>query len=89
MDIPWYNVMFVKKKDKMKDNFHKNETKSWFEIADANCCMYHPDKFDTEEAARNVIKTEYQNRSKGDGSDEYWRNRKQVVIKVTQTIEVL
>lgn len=73
----------------MENNFHKNRTNTWFEIVDANWGMYHPDKFETEEAARKVIETEYQNRSKNDGSDEYWRNRKQVVIKVTKTIEVL
>ena len=73
----------------MENNFHKSGTRTWFEIADANWGMYHPDDFDTEEEARKVIETEYQKRSKNDGSDGYWRNRKQVVLKVTKTIEVL
>ena len=73
----------------MENNFHKNETRTYFQIADANWGMYHKDTFQTEEEARKVIETEYQNRSKNDGSDEYWRNRKQVVIKVTTIQEVL
>jgi len=71
------------------DNFHKNETKTYFQIVDANWGMYHPKKFETEEEAREVIKAEYKNRSKNDGHDDYWRGRKQVVIKVTTTHEVL
>lgn len=73
----------------MENNFHKNQTITYYEIADANWGMYHVDTFETEEEAREVIKTEYQNRSKNDGNDEYWRNRKQVVIKVTTNREVL
>ena len=73
----------------MENNFHKNETRTYFQIADANWGMYHTDTFQTEEEARKVIETEYQNRSKNDGSDEYWKNRKQVVIKVTTIQEVL
>ena len=73
----------------MENNFHKNKTRTYFQIADANWGMYHTDTFQTEEEARKVIETEYQNRAKNDGSDEYWRNRKQVVLKITETIEVL
>jgi hypothetical protein len=73
----------------MKNNFHKNGTRTYFQITDANGGGYHTDTFETEEEARKVIATEYQNRSKNDGSDEYWRNRKQIVIKVTTTQEVL
>jgi hypothetical protein len=39
--------------------------------------------------ARKVIESEYTNRSKNDGSDGYWRNIKQVVIKVTSITEFL
>lgn len=71
------------------NNYHKNSTTTCFQIADENWGMYHPKSFETEEEARKVIETEYKNRSKNDGSDDYWRNRKQVVLKVTKTIEVL
>lgn len=54
-----------------------------FIISDASYSMYYPEAFKTESEARVVIKTEYQNRSKLDGCDEFWRNRKQIVIKVT------
>lgn len=73
----------------MDNNFHKNGTRTYFQIADANCGMYDAETFKTEEEARKVIDTQYVNRCKKDGSDEYWRNRKQVVIKVTITQEVL
>ena len=73
----------------MDNNFHKNGTKTYFQIADANWGAYHSETFETEEEARKVIETQYENRCKKDGSDEYWRNRKQVVIKVTTTHEVL
>jgi hypothetical protein len=73
----------------MKLKRKSNVTRTYFQIADANSEMYHTDIFETEEEARKVIQTEYQNRSKNDGSDEYWRNRKQIVIKVTTTQEVL
>jgi hypothetical protein len=73
----------------MDNNFHQNERKTYFQIADANSGMYHPQTFATELEAREVIEKEYQNRSKNDGFDEYWSNRKQVVIKITTTQEVL
>lgn len=73
----------------MDNNFHKDGTTTWFEIADANWGMYHINNFDTEAEARKVIETEYQNRCKKDGSDDYWKKRKQVVIKVTKIQEVL
>lgn len=41
---------------------HKSETKTYFEIVDADWDMYHPKKFETEEEARKVILEEYQNR---------------------------
>lgn len=68
---------------------HKNETKTFFEIVDADWDMYHPYNFETEEEARKVIREEYENRSKNDGNDKYWRNRKQIVVKVTLTKEIL
>lgn len=72
-----------------ENNFHKNQTVTYYEIADANWGMYHSKTFETEEEARRVIESEYENRSEGDGHDEYWRNRKQVVIKVTVDKKVL
>lgn len=74
---------------KMENNFHKNETRTYFQIADANWGMYNSEIFQSEQEARKVIESEYQNRSKNDGNDEYWRNRKQIVIKVTEIQEVL
>jgi hypothetical protein len=73
----------------MDNNYHKSGTTSLFKIWDANWDVYHPNKFETEEAARKVIATEYENRSKNDGYDEYWRNKKHVVIKFTIIKEVL
>lgn len=73
----------------MKDNFHKNGTHTHYEIADANWGMYHNKTFQTEQEAREVIEREYKNRKENDGNDEYWRNRKQIVIKVTTTKTVL
>ena len=75
--------------NKMENNFHKSGTRTYFKVADANWGMSHSETFQTEEEARKVIETEYHNRSKNDGHDEYWRNRKQVVIKVTTIQEVL
>ena len=71
------------------DDFHKNKTTIYFEIVDANSGIYHEDTFKTEAEARKVIKTDYENRSKNDGFDEFWRNRKQIVIKVTTITDVL
>ena len=51
--------------------------------------MYHNKTFQTEQEAREVIEREYKNRKENDGNDEYWRNRKQIVIKVTTTKTVL
>jgi hypothetical protein len=66
------------------ENYHKNKT--YFKIADANHGMYHSELFKTEDEARTVIENDYKNRSKNDGYDEYWRNRNQIVIKVTEDI---
>jgi len=66
------------------ENYHKNKT--YFKIADANHGMFHNEVFETEAQARNVIERDYKNRSENDGYDEYWRNRKQIVIKVTEDI---
>jgi hypothetical protein len=71
------------------NEFHKSGTQTYFQIADANWGMYHLETFNTEEEARKVIRDVYENRSKNDGHDEYWRNRKQIVIKITTTKEVL
>lgn len=73
----------------MENDYHKNEKLTYFRIADANWEMYHTETFRTEEEARKVVEIEYQNRCKNDGNDEYWKNRKQVILKITRTIEVL
>jgi hypothetical protein len=73
----------------MGNNFFKNEISTHFAIKDAISEMYHNETFSTEAEARKVIESEYTNRSKNDGSDGYWRNRKQVVIKVTSITEFL
>ena len=66
------------------NKFHTNHTSTYYEIADANCGMCHPKTFQTEDEARKVIKEEYTN-----SDNEFWRNRKQIVIKVTVVKEVL
>ncbi len=73
-----------------KNNYHKNYHTTKYIVADANWGMYdsYPNT-DTEEDARAIIEKEYTNRNKGDGYDDYWRNRKQVVLKITTTQEVL
>ena len=43
-----------------------------------------PQTFSSESEAREAIKTQYKNRCKNDGQDEYWRNSNPVVIKVTK-----
>jgi hypothetical protein len=40
-----------------------------------------PKRFGTEEEARETIAKEYTNRNKNDGHDDYWNNRKQIIIK--------
>lgn len=72
------------KTDVIRSNFYKNEI--YFRIADANHAMYHPNKFESEEEARKTIEKEYTNRNKNDGHDDYWRNRKQIVIKITEEV---
>jgi len=61
----------------------KNHNETYFHIVDKNHDMRDPKKFKTEEEARKAIETSYTNRSQNDGYDEYWRNRPQIVIKVT------
>ena len=73
----------------MTNDYHKNRTSVVYRIADANWGMYHTDSFKTEGEAREAIDTHYTNRNKGDGSDEYWRNRPQVVLRETVITEVL
>jgi hypothetical protein len=58
---------------------------TYYKIA-SNEVSYHPITFGSEAEAREVIKTEYTNRCKNDGYDEYWRNSKPVVIKVTKQV---
>ena len=72
------------KTDVIRSSIHKKEI--YFRIADANHAMYHPNRFVSEEEARKVIEKEYTNRNKNDGHDEYWRNRKQIVIKITEEV---
>ncbi len=71
------------------DSIYKDGTNTIYRIADANHAMYVAQLFETEEAARQYIKEEYQERDKKDSYDEYWRNRKQVVLKITTIQEVL
>jgi uncharacterized protein (DUF4415 family) len=72
------------KTDVIRSSIYKNEI--YFRIADANHAMYHPNRFVSEEEARKVIEKEYTNRNKNDGHDDYWRNRKQIVIKITEEV---
>ncbi len=73
-----------------KDNYHKNFIHTIFRIADANWGMYHNTDFDTVDEALVKMDKEYTNRNTGDAdSDNYWRNRKHVVLKITTIQEVL
>lgn len=72
------------KTDVIRSNVYKNEI--YFRIADVNHAMYHPNRFASEEEARETIDKEYTNRNKNDGYDEYWRNRQQIVIKITEEV---
>jgi hypothetical protein len=46
--------------------------------------MYHSETFETEAEARAVIESEYVN-----SPHPYWRERKQLVQRVTTIVEVL
>jgi len=48
--------------------------------------MSDPQYFSSESEARDAIETQYKNRSKNDGHDEYWRNTNPVVVKFTKEI---
>ena len=70
----------------------KHCNKTYYQIVDKNDDMRDHGftnfrtgihKFETEEEARKYIETIYTNRSRGDGHDDYWRNKTQIVIKVT------
>lgn len=55
-----------------------------YEIVDALHPMYHHTTFETEAEARAVIESEYTN-----SPNPYWRERKQLVQRVTTIVEVL
>lgn len=55
-----------------------------YQIVDALHPMYHPTTFETEAEARAVIESEYTN-----SPNPYWREREQLVEKVTTIVEVL
>ena len=79
-----YQTKALVKTDVIRSNIYKNEI--YFRIADANHAMYHPKRFASEEEARETIEKEYKNRNKNDGHDDYWRSRKQIVIKITEEV---
>lgn len=82
--ITYKTVNKMNTQAELKNDYHQNCTVTYYQIADANWGMYHVDVFNTEAEARAVIEKEYTN-----SSNEYWRNRPQVVIKVTTIKEVL
>lgn len=55
-----------------------------YQIVDALHPMYHHTTFETEAEARAVIESEYTN-----SPNPYWRNREQLVEKVTTIVEVI
>lgn len=55
-----------------------------YQIVDALHPMYHNRTFETAEEAYAVIEAEYKN-----SPNPYWRNREQIVEKVTTIVEVL
>ena len=55
-----------------------------YQIVDALHPMYHSETFETEAEARAVIESEYVN-----SPHPYWRERKQLVQRVTTIVEVL
>ena len=63
--------------NKVKKHIH-------YRIVDALHPMYHTETFETEAEARAVIESEYVN-----SPHPYWRERKQLVEKVTTTVETL
>lgn len=65
------------------------KTTVYYRIADQDHPMYHTEYFDTPEEAAEVMDREYTNRDKGDGHDEYWRNRHTAVEKVIVTVELV
>ena len=55
-----------------------------YQIVDALFPMYHHTTFETEAEARAVIESEYVN-----SPNHYWRERKQLVQRVTTIVEVV
>jgi len=70
---------------------HENE---WFEIvlsvvSDTKIASsYHSGGFKTFDEAVAVWQTEYRDRKKGDGHDEYWNNIPMMIQKVTKKVEI-
>jgi len=79
-----YQASQLQQNDVIRSNIYKNEI--YFRIADANHPMYHPNRFKSEEEARETINKEYTNRCKNDGYDDYWRNRKQILIRINEEV---
>lgn len=71
------------------NDFHKDRTTTYFQVADANWGMYNSDTFQTVEAARDCIKNEYRERNKKDGHDKYWNDKPLVILKITTTTQVV
>lgn len=65
------------------------ETTVHYRITDLDHPMRHPNSFGTYDEAKEALDENYTNRNKGDGSDEYWRNRRTGIQKVTTTVELL
>lgn len=74
---------------KQSNDFHTNRTHSYYRVADANWCMYYADNFETIEGAIACIKKQYRTRKVGDGHDEYWNKKPLVILKTTETTEVV
>lgn len=67
----------------------KNKTITYYQIKDLDHPMYHPETFNTFEEAKKVLDVEYTNRNKNDGHNDYWRNRRTGIQRVTVTTELL
>lgn len=74
---------------KQTNDYHKNGTHTWYEVAFANSAAYNTNTFRSIKEAEQCIKDEYRERNKQDGHDDYWRKLPLVILKVTETKEVV
>lgn len=78
-----------KQKGDYNDSFHKDFTRTYYTVADANWGMYAPERFKSISAAKKYIREQNKIHAKDPAQYSFWLNRRQVILRNIEIVQVV